>query len=201
MDWVLLISSKRAGLHEIAHAALAADPAGQAALSEALLAKLARVFLLAPVCLGLFIWNRRRGKGGTESGADRRFPFPWFVLGFVVMSLFGSCVLPAAGVDTADWARITSPAAWPAARLLSRKLPDRPPPSCEMRRFLTNSKAGSRLRKEPLYRPACSAIARAIQTPAAAAWARPRVTPAPSPPQYRPEISVSSVSLSFGRAE
>lgn len=46
-----------------------------------------------------------------------------------------------------------------------------------------------------------STMLRAIHTPAAPAWARPRVMPAPSPPQYSPLISVSSVSDSFGRAE
>jgi len=46
-----------------------------------------------------------------------------------------------------------------------------------------------------------STISRAIQTPHALACAKPRVIPAPSPPTYNPEISVSNRSFSFGRAE
>ena len=46
-----------------------------------------------------------------------------------------------------------------------------------------------------------SIMPRAIHTPAAPAWARPLVIPAPSPPQYSPEISVSKASESFGRAD
>ncbi|WP_267875413.1 YeiH family protein [Cohnella cholangitidis] len=40
-------------LHEIAHVAMAAAPAGDTALADGLLAKLCRVALLVPVCLGI----------------------------------------------------------------------------------------------------------------------------------------------------
>lgn len=73
-------------LHEIAHVALAATPAGSDALAMALLAKLGRVFLLVPLCFGLLYWMRR--KGGEKSAAQ--VEFPWFLLGFVAMSLVGS---------------------------------------------------------------------------------------------------------------
>ena len=78
-----------ASLHEIAHVALAGAPAGQDALAMAMLAKLGRVFLLVPLCVLLLIWKKRSGK--LETGA--RIEYPWFLLGFLVTSLFGSYVL------------------------------------------------------------------------------------------------------------
>jgi uncharacterized integral membrane protein (TIGR00698 family) len=89
-------------LHEIAHVAMAAAPAGSDALADGLLAKLARVMLLVPLCLGLLSVTRQRNShrsGDPTSGVNAkststRFPFPWFLLGFVGMSLFGSYALP-----------------------------------------------------------------------------------------------------------
>lgn len=78
-------------LHEIAHVALAAAPAGPDALENGLLAKLCRVALLVPLCIGIMSVTKVRGRMETAT----KFPFPWFLLGFVVMSLFGSYVLPA----------------------------------------------------------------------------------------------------------
>ncbi|WP_087972547.1 YeiH family protein [Oceanobacillus rekensis] len=79
-------------LHELAHVALAAEPAGEEALAMALLAKLARVFLLVPVCFVLILWmkNRKSTDGETD---DAKVKFPMFLLGFIAMSLFGSYVL------------------------------------------------------------------------------------------------------------
>lgn len=78
-------------LHEIAHVALAAEPAGKDALAIALLAKLGRVLLLVPLSFILVYWMKRREKqsGGTQT----KVSFPWFLLGFIAMSLFGSYVL------------------------------------------------------------------------------------------------------------
>ncbi|WP_438358006.1 YeiH family protein [Brevibacillus dissolubilis] len=76
-------------LHEIAHVALAGAPAGQDGLAMALLAKLGRVMLLVPLCFILMWWMRRRE--GADSGS--KVDFPWFLLGFIAMSLFGSFVL------------------------------------------------------------------------------------------------------------
>ena len=44
-------------------------------------------------------------------------------------------------------------------------------------------------------------MARAAWTPEAPAWARPRVTPAPSPAAKKPGMAVSSSSVSWSRAE
>lgn len=76
-------------LHEIAHVALAAAPAGQEGLAMGLLAKLGRVLLLVPLSFVLMYVRQRSGK--DRSGA--KVAFPWFLGGFVLMSLFGSYVL------------------------------------------------------------------------------------------------------------
>src|SRR5699024_645814 len=72
-------------LHELAHVALAAEPAGEDALAFALLAKLSRVFLLVPFCFLLVFWMNIRSQSSV--------PFPYFFIGFVVMSLLGTYVL------------------------------------------------------------------------------------------------------------
>ncbi|KAA6443589.1 YeiH family protein [Bacillus swezeyi] len=79
------------GLHEIAHVALAGAPAGPDALAIALLAKLGRVFLLVPLSFILMYWMKRQNK--VESVSDAKIEFPWFLIGFIIMSLFGSYVL------------------------------------------------------------------------------------------------------------
>lgn len=76
-------------LHELAHVALAAAPAGQDALAIGLLAKLGRVFLLVPLSFILMYWVKRKKK---EQSATK-IEFPWFLIGFVAMSFFGSYVL------------------------------------------------------------------------------------------------------------
>ncbi len=77
-------------LHEIAQVALAAAPAGQNALAIALLAKLGRVFLLVPLSFILIFWMKRKEKG--QPGGTK-IEFPWFLIGFILMSLFGSYIL------------------------------------------------------------------------------------------------------------
>lgn len=78
-------------LHEIAHVALAAAPGGEDSLAIGLLAKLGRVFLLVPLCF-IFMYFMKRKSHGQESG-DNKIEFPWFLIGFILMSLFGSYIL------------------------------------------------------------------------------------------------------------
>ncbi|MGE8078022.1 YeiH family protein [Peribacillus loiseleuriae] len=78
-------------LHEIAHVALAGAPAGEDALAIALLAKLGRVFLLIPLCFIFMYWMKRRSS--EKTGLDAKIDFPWFLIGFIIMSLIGSYVL------------------------------------------------------------------------------------------------------------
>lgn len=88
-------------LHEIAHVALAGSPAGNDGLAMALLAKLGRVFLLVPFCFLLLWWMNRRTARLQATSADvagagakrAKIRFPWFLIGFVAMSLLGSYVL------------------------------------------------------------------------------------------------------------
>jgi uncharacterized integral membrane protein (TIGR00698 family) len=77
-------------LHEIAHVALAGAPAGPDGLAIALLAKLGRVLLLVPLCFILMYWVKRKNTDDTE---EAKIEFPWFLIGFILMSLFGSYVL------------------------------------------------------------------------------------------------------------
>lgn len=77
-------------LHELAHVAIAADPAGDDALAIGLLAKLGRVFLLVPLAF-IFIFIMKRKSGGSTE--QNKVAFPWFLLGFILMSIFGSYVL------------------------------------------------------------------------------------------------------------
>lgn len=77
-------------LHEIAHVALAGAPAGPDGLAIALLAKLGRVLLLVPLCFILMYWMKKRSSGVAE---DTKIEFPWFLIGFILMSLFGSYIL------------------------------------------------------------------------------------------------------------
>ncbi|QQE74328.1 putative sulfate exporter family transporter [Brevibacillus composti] len=76
-------------LHEIAHVALAAAPAGDDGLAIGLLAKLGRVLLLVPLCFLLMVWMKKTGK--VEGAA--KIEFPWFLIGFIAMSVIGSYVL------------------------------------------------------------------------------------------------------------
>jgi uncharacterized membrane protein YadS len=77
-------------LHEIAQVALAGTAAGPNALAVALLAKLGRVLLLIPLCF-LFMYGMNKKK--THQTGQTKIEFPWFLIGFILMSLFGSYVL------------------------------------------------------------------------------------------------------------
>lgn len=76
-------------LHEIAHVALAANPAGQDALAAGLLAKLSRVLLLVPFCLLLVAWKKRCS---TAEHSETKMDYPWFLLGFIAASVTGSYI-------------------------------------------------------------------------------------------------------------
>src|SRR5699024_564226 len=75
-------------LHELAHVAIAAAPAGEDALAIGLLAKLGRVFLLVPLCF-IFIYFMKRKSSNQE---QNKVAFPWFLLGFILLSILGSYV-------------------------------------------------------------------------------------------------------------
>ncbi len=77
-------------LHELAHVAIAAEPAGNDALAIALLAKLGRVFLLVPLSFIFIYLMKRKNKDAKQS--KTKVPFPYFLLGFILLSILGSYV-------------------------------------------------------------------------------------------------------------
>lgn len=78
-------------LHELAHVALAAAPAGNNALAIALLAKLGRVLLLIPLCFIIIYFVRRHQRKSAPDGVTVQFP--WFLLGFILMSLISTYII------------------------------------------------------------------------------------------------------------
>nr|WP_315183956.1 YeiH family putative sulfate export transporter [uncultured Albidiferax sp.] len=91
-------------VHEVAQVVAAARAIGPEAADAAVIAKMVRVMMLAPVLLALSAWRARE----REQAAPQRLAVPWFALGFIGMVLFHSLqLLPASvvevahGVDTA----------------------------------------------------------------------------------------------------
>ena len=74
-------------LHEIAHAVAAGGSAGQVGTDSAIIAKLSRVLLLAPVALLVGFIEMRRSKA---SGGRLSVPIPYFMGGFILASAVGS---------------------------------------------------------------------------------------------------------------
>lgn len=80
-----------ASVHEVAQVVAAGDILGPEALRIAVLVKLGRVLLLAPVIAAL----ARRGDGAARAGATRPPLVPWFVVAFLAAVLVRSLgVLP-----------------------------------------------------------------------------------------------------------
>ncbi|MFE1936549.1 YeiH family protein [Streptomyces sp. NPDC059474] len=74
-------------VHEVAQVVAAASPAGAGAVAIAVVTKLTRVVLLAPMVAGVSIVQRRQGGAAT----GKRPPIvPLFVLGFLMMMLVRS---------------------------------------------------------------------------------------------------------------
>lgn len=77
-------------LHGLAHVPLAVAPAGEDALAIAILAKLGRVFLLIPLSFVFILIMKRKQKNSGEEQV--KIEFPWFLLGFIILSILGSYV-------------------------------------------------------------------------------------------------------------
>ena len=81
-------------LHEIAQVVAAGPAGGPLATDLALVVKLTRVMLLAPVAIILAFVLARRESGANGEGKPaiswRKLPIPWFVLGFVLVGVLNS---------------------------------------------------------------------------------------------------------------
>jgi long-chain acyl-CoA synthetase len=89
-----------ASVHEVAQVVAAASPAGDASLATAVVVKLSRVVLLAPLVAAVTIAARRRGGGGDAAGSTRTTLVPAFVLGFLGMiALRSTGILPDGALD------------------------------------------------------------------------------------------------------
>lgn len=100
-----------AGVHEVGQVVAAGGMVGATALAVAVVVKLARVTLLAPVIAVISLVDRRRAGADSEhgqnesSGGRRRRPplIPGFILGFLATAALASTVdLPAQLLETAQ---------------------------------------------------------------------------------------------------
>ena len=81
-----------ASIHEIAQVVAAAFQDGKEAGEFGTIAKLSRVMMLAPVVMVLGLLARRRAAKQGEAHEAGAAPMPWFVLGFIALTLFNSAV-------------------------------------------------------------------------------------------------------------
>ncbi len=73
-----------AGVHDVGQVTATASAYAEASLAPALLVKLTRVILLAPMVAGVGIW-RRRQRAAVDDGGKRTPIMPLFVVGFLAM--------------------------------------------------------------------------------------------------------------------
>ncbi|KAA9242593.1 MULTISPECIES: YeiH family protein [Aerococcus] len=73
-------------LHEIAHAVAAGAAGGAASENIAVIVKLSRVLMLAPVSLIFSYIASRRSDGNSHA----KIQWPWFMLGFIISSAIGT---------------------------------------------------------------------------------------------------------------
>jgi uncharacterized integral membrane protein (TIGR00698 family) len=92
-------------IHEVAQVVAAGGAMGGGALAIAVVVKLARVLMLAPV-LAVVSWRQRRLRPAGADGGRRPPLVPLFVVGFLAMVLTRSSgVVPAAVLDAAGIAQ------------------------------------------------------------------------------------------------
>ncbi|APT93928.1 membrane protein [Corynebacterium stationis] len=92
-------------IHEVAQVVAAGGAIGGSALEIAVVVKLARVLMLAPVVFILSLVKRRRSSGVQITGHEKRPPIvPLFIIGFLSMVLLRSTVdLPEPVLATGDF--------------------------------------------------------------------------------------------------
>ncbi|TQK50856.1 putative integral membrane protein (TIGR00698 family) [Streptomyces sp. SLBN-118] len=94
-----------ASVHDVGQVVATAQTAGPDALTEAVLVKLMRVALLAPLVAAVALSVRHRRRGGVT--ATKRLPLvPLFVVGFLTMvALRSTGLLPTSAIDVAQYAQ------------------------------------------------------------------------------------------------
>lgn len=89
-----------ATLHEVAHVVGAGNAMGQAISDPAIIVKMIRVMMLAPVLVVLSIVLARRDSSSGANGEKRNITIPWFAFLFLAVIGFNSLhLLPAGLVD------------------------------------------------------------------------------------------------------
>ena len=89
-----------ATLHEVAHVVGAGNAMGQAISDPAIIVKMIRVMMLAPVLVVLSIVLARRDPSSGANGEKRKITIPWFAFLFLAVIGFNSLhLLPAGLVD------------------------------------------------------------------------------------------------------
>lgn len=91
-------------LHEVAHVVGAGDAMGREIADTAIIVKMIRVMMLAPVLLVMSLLLAR-GRGGDKSGGKSKITIPWFAFGFLAVIGFNSLdLLPAQVVGAINYA-------------------------------------------------------------------------------------------------
>jgi len=90
-----------AGVHDVGQVVATAQIAGTAALAVAVVVKLTRVLMLAPIVASVAVYERRRNRSAVAT--VRPPALPLFVAGFLALVLVRTLVpVPAAVLDAAD---------------------------------------------------------------------------------------------------
>ncbi|MFD1710954.1 YeiH family protein [Ottowia flava] len=93
-------------VHEVAQVVVAGASEGEAAANAAVIAKMVRVMMLAPLLIALSWWLAApsAGAGSTTSGEPSRVVIPWFAVGFIAVTAFNTIVpLPAHWIVVGRW--------------------------------------------------------------------------------------------------
>jgi uncharacterized integral membrane protein (TIGR00698 family) len=79
-------------IHEVAQVVVAGNAVNEVAANNGVIVKMTRVMLLVPVLLslGFFVIRKNKRNGNT---ADKKFPIPYFVLGFILVAGINSLTL------------------------------------------------------------------------------------------------------------
>lgn len=86
-------------IHEVAHAVAAGNGISPEAASSAIIVKMIRVMMIAPLLIGLGFWLSKK-RGGAESGEKTKITIPWFALLFILVAALNSFnIVPKPMVD------------------------------------------------------------------------------------------------------